>query len=271
MTRFLIRLIVLHTLTGASCARSASGAEIPIEGFSQPQRTAAVAAAGSGIVRVIQVAEGATVEAGQVLVELDGKVHHALLEIASAEKEATGELEAAEAELSLKVKRLHIVRRLATDGNASNEELLRAEMEHDVATANHHRAGERRRQRELEYRKLLVQAETLVVQAPFPGVVVEIQKELGEFVSPVDPVVCTLVQLNVLSVEFLVPQTQLGALAVGNEVRVLFVESMHEAPGQVAFVAPFPNAETGAYLVKVRVENSQGVLSAGKRCRLLVK
>lgn len=239
-----------------------------IEGFSQPNRISNIAAATTGIVKDRVVNEGERVMAGACVLRLQDGVHSQLVRIAELSKEATGELEAARAELRSSTHRVQIIRELSRRGSATPDELLRAESDFEYATANVKSMEEKLLLRQAEYDKLLIESENYCVKAPFDGVLVEFLKQEGEFVGPSDPTVCVFAELSTLSVEFLVQRQFRPALKLGSEVAVHFVESDQRVSGRVYYISPFPNGETNTYAVKVRVDNSEAKLNAGERCQL---
>lgn len=267
--RFVGGLAVALTLTSIAAAQSAKyGQSISVQGFSQPSRESNVASIASGIVLNVHAREGQRVKKGECLVELDDSVHQKRLELARIAMESTGELQSAQAELNAKISRLGRLQELATRNHATVSELVQAEEELAIARAGLQRAEDRALQQEADYRRLESEAESYRVKAPFDGVVVRIEKEVGEYVGPGEPVVATVANLDVLTVDFLLPRTHRERIQQGQEVNVLFTVLRRQVIGVVTFVSPFPKGETNTYSVKVRVENTDGELSAGERCLL---
>ncbi|QDS87623.1 Cobalt-zinc-cadmium resistance protein CzcB [Rosistilla ulvae] len=241
----------------------------PIEGFSQPFRTARVAAAVTGIVDARTVAEGSEVLKGDCLLKLDSSVHQELVQISRVALQARGELATAKAELAARRTRFERIETLAGREHATPVELLQAREQVALAEANVLTAQEKQLQRKAEFKKLTAEANQYCVAAPFDGVIVQFLKEEGEYVGAVDPDVCVLAQLNVLSVNFLVPRDRRPEIQVGGHATVQFVDSNRRATGSIYFVSPFPDGETNMYTVKVRVDNADRLLNAGSRCHLL--
>lgn len=239
-----------------------------IEGFSQPFRISNVAAATSGIVQELVSEEGAQVHQDECLLRLDDRIHQHLLKIAEANKDSTGELEAAQAELRSNTRRVQVIRELSQLGSATPDELFRAESDYELALANVKTMQEKTRLREAEYEKLLTQADDYRILAPFDGVIVEYLKQKGEFVGPVDPNVVLVAELTTLSVDFLMPRRHRSSISINRDVEVHFVESNRRVVGRVYYISPFPDGETNTYAVKVRVENQHLELNAGERCQL---
>lgn len=254
-------------LGGASAQSQTRG---PIEGFSHPYRSAEVAASTSGTIKAWLVAEGASLTAGQPLVQLDDTIHQAIVEIAEAAVAARGELALAKAEQKLRRQRLDAIQELAKENHATADELHRAQSEWEVAVARVLVAEENQLRRKLELGKLTAQSRTFTVVAPYDGVVTKIHRLAGEYVGPVDPVVCVVAELEYLSVRFLAASEAVETLRNGDPVDVEFVASGDRVSG-IATVSPYPDAETGMRSVHVKIANPHGKLPAGVRCRLLLE
>lgn len=239
-----------------------------LEGYSQPNRIAKVAAATSGIVDELVAKEGQFIKEGTCIAKLDSKVHEQVMAVARAARDSQGELEAAKAEMEANEKRINIIRDLARRQHASPEEVMRAESEYQISTAHLRTAMEKQQMRKAEYAKLLSESANYCVRAPFSGVIIEFHKQRGEFVGAVDPGVCTIAELSKLSVDFFVPRVYRSQLKVNAEVVVRFVELNKEVRGRIYYISPFPDGETKTYVAKVRIDNANLALNAGEACQL---
>lgn len=239
-----------------------------VQGFIQPARRSQVATSHVGVIKKVVVEEGASVKRGDCLFELDDRVHSYRLEQARVVKDARGDIEFANAEVAAKKRRVDCVGELAERKHATPSELFFAEEELALAQANLTRAIERQQQYEAEYRRLLTEVEEHKITAPFDGIVVQLKKEVGEYVGPGDSVVCELVDIERLSVEFVLPKHLRMRLETGDSVDVHFTAASRSVKGKVSYVSPYPNGETSTFVAKVRIENSSASLSAGERCEL---
>ena len=116
----------------------------------------------------------------------------------------------------------------------------------------------KRMQAQLEQRKL---------RTPINCVVTEIFKDEGEFVSPSDPTVMRVVQLNPLRVEFSVPQEEISRLKV-NDVVPLLKLVQRKSMDKVEFVSPTADAQSGTCRVKIQIANDDLSLASGQACYL---
>jgi RND family efflux transporter MFP subunit len=263
--------ILLSLATASAMAQSATYNEAyTIHGFSQPNRVSKVASSTPGIVHTLEVNEGEQVSHGKCLVRLDNRVHNQKLELARVAKDSQGDLETAQAELDAKNTRLTRLQALSSRSHATAVELMQAHEDVAIARANLQRAKDRNAQATAEYARLHAESEQHFITAPFDGVVVEFAKEVGEYVGPGDTVVCTFAELDTLSVEFLMPRQFRENFNLRDQVDVVFTVSGQTVTGTIQYISPFPNGETSTFMVKARVDNSAGKLSAGERCQLQI-
>lgn len=255
-------LLVLCLAATAEC--------FEVEGFVEPYRSIDVAAAESGILRSCEVREGERVQQGQVLAKLDHSVHLALLAIGAKSRDFRGRLQSALAEIELRQHRLAKLEELRDRGHARQEEVERARTDVAIAEGNLLAAQEDLLLKELEYAQIQAQIERRIIRAPLDGVVTTIRREPGEFVAATDPHVLTIVQLDSLLAKFAVNSAYAAGMHVDQSVRLQFPVTKETATGRVEFISPVDDAESGTVTVKIRIENPDGRLRSGQRCRLWV-
>ncbi|MBL7043688.1 MAG: efflux RND transporter periplasmic adaptor subunit [Pirellulaceae bacterium] len=239
-----------------------------IDGFTEPYRSVDVAATEIGIVAELNVREGDVVRKGQVLATLDNELQKALLAIAQKGVESRGQLESAQAELTLRQHRLEKLEALLTKGHARNEEVERARADVAVAEAHVLSAEEEQAIRKLEHQKNAVQLQRRNVLAPIDGVVTVIHKDEGEYVAPNDPCVLSIVQLDKLRATFSVPSVYAGMLQIGDRAPLRLTTDTTSVDGIIEYVAPVTDAESGTVRVKFCVENPDRKYRSGQRCLL---
>ena len=219
-------------------------------GFTEPYRRVQVACAETGIVANVDVRVGERVQAGQVLATLESTEHRAMLELAEHQMAAQGRLEATLAEARLHQARLVNLTELAAQGYANQEELHRARMDSEVADAHVRAAREELVSRALEVRKIQAQLDNRTIRAPQNGVLVEILKKPGEFVSYNDPNVCVLVELDRLLATFCVPQERTGTWEVGQTMHIRFGGQSPLVDSTIEVISPVTDAESGTVRVQ---------------------
>ena len=196
-----------------------------------------------GIVQEIPVHSGSSVQANDVLVQLN----------VDPDKAQLASLEAA-AELSAKT--------LSRDTDLlSKNTTSQSTVDADAA--------------DLKSRKALVaQQEALLAQktikAPFSGDLGIVQVNLGQYLSP-GGVIATLQDLSEMNADFLVPQDKIGTLSVGLPVNI----SVNGIPGQkftgkITAVNPKIDVSTRNVTVRATVANPDKQLVAGMFAKVTV-
>jgi len=237
-----------------------------IQSFTEPYRTINLAAAESGIVIGLNVEEGDSVEKDQALADLNQDVLKAGVEIARSHRDAVSGLKSAESELKLRSERLRKLRELRQNENASEEEVNRAQLEFEVAEARVLQVREQLEIKRLEYERIRLQLALRTVRSPIDGVVTEVYRDIGEFVSPADPVVMTIVQLNPLRATFPVPIADVKSLRKGQTISVKVEGVAKTVKAQVELVSPVINADSQTVRVKVELPNPGYRIRSGAKC-----
>lgn len=260
-----IRVIAI-ALTVALLDVVGSMAAGPAEGFLEPYKTIDVAASESGIIDSMEVVEGQKVKKGDALATLDHDVHEVALEIARRSAQARGQLNGAMAELKLASSRLKKLETLRQKDHATPEEVNRAELDVATAEARVLIAQETLEIRAAEHDRYRIQLERRTVRSPIDGVVTVVHRDEGEFVSPNEPIVVSVVQLDPLVASFSVPIATARELTPQQKIRVMLTATNASADGIIEFVSPVTNPQTGTVTIKVRVPNPDGKLRAGEKC-----
>jgi RND family efflux transporter MFP subunit len=262
-----VRLVIQGAILWISAVLSVSLMQAAeFDGFTEPFREIDIASPEPGIIKQLAVREGEHVQTGQVLTTLDNEVHTALLAIAEQSKLAQGRLEALQAELSLRRDRVEKFEKLVELGHARQEEIEKARMELEIAVAQVKAAREDLLIKDLEYRKIKVQLDRRTIISPIDGVVTSLHKDVGEFVAPNAPEILTVVQLDPLLATFSILAPHAEKLRLDQAVKIRFPVSKRVMEGQVTFISPVTDAESGMVRVKVRVANPDGKARSGERC-----
>ena len=106
--------------------------------------------------------------------------------------------------------------------------------------------------------------------SPINGVTTHLYKDEGEFVSPNDPVVIKVVQLDPLLVVFSVPLAEAGKLTAEEPVSVRIESAKLTVQGVVEFVSPTADAQSGTTRVRVRIPNPGESVPSGITCHLVL-
>ena len=259
-TKLAIAVIVVIT----SCCTNVFGQDV--KAFTEPYRSIEIAAPETGILSQVIVKEGDQIKAGGLLANLNEEVLAASLAVAKETTESGGAIKSARAELQMQQARFGKLQGLFDRRHASQIELDRARTQLEIAEAKVESVEDDLRVKKLEMRRIEAQLEQRRLRTPIDGVVTEIFKDEGEFVSPADPKVMTVVQLNPLRVIFSVPQEEISRLQVDDTVSVEI--NGEEVDGTVEFVSPTADAQSGTSRVKIQIDNEDLSLASGQACYL---
>lgn len=238
-----------------------------VDSFTEPYRQVAVPASEVGVLAVIAVTEGEKVTKGQKLANLDDRILQASLEVTRAAMKATGALQAAEADNKSAQKKVDSYKELINQGNASQREYDRAVNDQLQSAARLQSAREEQEVRRLEYERSKIQVMQRQVISPIDGFVVSIEKEAGEFVSPNDPVVMNVVDLETLKAVFSIPRKAAAEVQLGQEIDLKVGYEDVSCTGVVEFISPTADPQSGSVRIKVRIANPENKLPSGAACR----
>lgn len=200
---------------------------------------------------------GATVKKGQVLARLD------LADLKLAESGSRAQLEAARTERDLAHSDLKRFDDLYAKGFISAAEQQRRKATYDAAEARYRQAqaGLSSQSNQLAYGELLADAE---------GVVTAIEAEVGQVVSPGQPVV-RVAQTAEKEVVIALPEDQVGQVRVGAAATVrLWADEARTLPGRVREIAPAADAATRTYTVRVALPNPPAELRLGMTATVML-
>ncbi|MGE4299253.1 MAG: efflux RND transporter periplasmic adaptor subunit [Desulfovibrionaceae bacterium] len=209
-----------------------------------------VAAEVEGRVRSVRFEEGEHVRKGGMLVELSTD----LLQQDSAAAKAN--LEKVRADLE------NAARELARQATLYKSRTV-SEKSYDDARYAHQALSSQAMSLEAEVERLAIKISKARIRAPYDGVVLEKNADLGEWVSP-GSVVATIARDDAVDVVVDVPQGVLSHIAPGQDVPVT-VGPMRFV-GKVFAVIPKGNVATRTFPVKVRIRDAQG-LAQGMEAR----
>jgi RND family efflux transporter MFP subunit len=222
-----------------------------------------------GILSQVLVKDGDEVKAGQLLANLNEDVLSASLQVAKSAMSAMGELDSAETQLKLKQVEAKKLTDLFGRKHASQQELDRVAGEVQIAAARVLSVKEDLAVRKLEYARIEAQIKQRQIRSTIDGVVVDVRKDEGEFVSPSDPIVARVVQLDPLLVVFSVPNANRSILRK-NQIVSMKIAGSGIADGTVEHISPTADASSGTFKVKVRLPNPGRRWHGGEKSELLL-
>ena len=223
------------TITAAEVSRMTWTPGLEAVGSFSAVQGAMLTTEAAGIVREIRFASGDRVEAGAELVVLDSEADRARLR----------SLEAAKRLADLELER---ARRLAAQNSISEAELTRrqSEAEQAMAAVNEQRARIAQK----------------TVRAPFAGELGIRQVNVGQYLSPGDPVV-SLQSVDPIYVNFNLAERYVADVRRGQTLRVRVDARDAEFRGAINAVEPSVRDSTRTFAVQATVDNLDGLLRAG--------
>lgn len=248
-------------------AITTQGESEEIEGFTQPFRKIELASDETGAIATLEVREGDRVEAGDVVAKLDNRVQSIQLQIAEKMASSTSQRSAAQKSL---MKRRAISQRLAqlnSQGHASESEIIRADLELSIAESKYNTAVEEAAIREIEAKRAAVQVQRRTILAPFNGQIAKIHSREGEFLSPLHPEVCTIVQTDKLLATFNVTSDQARQFAMGQSYE-LRLENGETVSAEVYIIGVETDPQSGTVEIKLVIDNSNFEIRSGENVTL---
>jgi RND family efflux transporter MFP subunit len=238
-----------------------------ITGFTEAYRSVDAASVESGVLTDVYVKTGDVVQAGQPIGQLDQEVQKAQLELARFMVHSEAELKRAQAELETKRAVVEHLNELQEKGFAQNKELLRANLELSIAQANLLAREERIAENKIRLQLAELTLKRRTILAPVGGVVATVHRQPGEFVSPVNPHIVTILQVEPMVARFQVNVLDIDQLRVDQSVQVT-MENDRKVTGQIDSIGVIAESET--VTVRVRLNNQADQLRSGQRCYLLM-
>jgi multidrug efflux system membrane fusion protein len=207
---------------------------IRLSGITQADKQVDLAARADGVIATLAMEKGGSVEAGTVVMELEGP-------------EAVAQEKIAEIALAQKERDLDVAETLFEGGSTTESALTNARSARDAAAA--------------ELARAQAAADRLRLKVPFSGIVDSLSVELGEWVQTGTPV-ATILSLDPILVKAEVSEVDLASVNVGSTAKVKLVNGA-EMDGTVRLVAREASAQTRTFPVEIALPNPDLTLSAG--------
>src|ERR1700734_3294746 len=229
-------------------------------GYVTPRRRATIAAKITGRVTKVNFDEGMHVQEGFVLATLDDSDARRALDSAKADRDSA---QAAIADFEVQLKNaeieLHRARQLLAAGVQSQETLDNATMAADSLRAKIALAKEQVAASQARVGEAQQNVDNTVIRAPFDGIVVSKDAQVGEMVSPISAGggftrtgIATIVDMNSNEIEVDVNEAYIARVVPGQNVTaVLDAYPDWQIPSRVRTV--IPTADRQKATVKVRI------------------
>lgn len=229
-------------------------------GYVTPRRRSTVAAKITGRVTAVFAEEGMRVRAGQVLATLDDADARTRLESAKADRDATAaSIADLEVNLANAERELRRATELQASGVQSVQALDQAQTTADSLRARIALAREQVRSADARINVAQQDLENTTVRAPFDGLVVSKDAQVGEMVSPISAGggftrtgIATIVDMQSLEIEVDVNESYIARVKPGQKVvATLDAYPDWQIPAKVRTI--IPTADRQKATVKVRI------------------
>lgn len=221
----------------------------------EPFETSKIAAAEQGVIQQIGIREGQRIEAGEILAQLDLGILLESRRLAELRAKSEAQVNAAKAELSLRQSQKENMDDLVKSGHANPFEVEQVIAKFEQATADYEGALEKREENQAELERIDAEIQQRSIRSPISGIVTEIHKRHGEFVSANDPVFATVVQLDRLRARFYLDSDTTFQLSAGESVTIYVGREQTAVEGVIEFVSPVVEPKTGLARVNVLIAN----------------
>ncbi len=242
----------------------------------------------AGLLAVLEIREGRLVKAGQEIGRLNDSRPRMELEqveadLSVATKRASNDVDIRFAVKNLGVSRAEYDRALEANrihsGTITPTELRRLRLaaeraELELEQARHEQVvnGVVAQAKQVSVDMMQQTIERHAVKAPLTGMVVERYREVGEWISPGDPIV-RIVRLDKLRVQGFLNVRDFTTRVVGSPVSVevrLAGGRIEQFPGTLAYVSPEVEPVTGDFRVWAEVENTNLWLQPGMTATMTI-
>jgi RND family efflux transporter MFP subunit len=252
--------VVEVTVVQKSASNGGREALLNASGYVTPRRRATIAAKITGRVTGVFFDEGTHVSEGQLLATLDDSDFRKALNAAKADYEAS---KAAIADLEVQLKnariQLHRAEQLQSAGVQTQEQLDNARTNVDSLLAKIALAQSQVVSSETRIQEAQQAVDNCTIRAPYTGIVVSKDAQVGEMVSPVSAGggftrtgIATIVDMNSNEIEVDVNESYISRVQDGQPVTaILDAYPDWEIPSRVRTI--IPSADRQKATVKVRV------------------
>jgi len=241
-------------------AAGTSASVLNASGYVTARRRATVSSKVTGKVIEVNVEEGMDVRAGQVLARLDDSTLQAALRLYRAQLEAARR-QIPESEVRLEQARTQLQRqeRLRKEGLNTPNDIDNARAEVDSLVARIASAQEAVKVAESQISMQQTAIDDTVIRAPFTGVAISKDAQVGEMISPVSAGggftrtgICTIVDMRSLEIEVDVNESYINRVRGGQPVTaVLDAYPDWQIPAAVIAVVPTADRQKATVLVRI--------------------
>lgn len=254
----------------AASISGAVGAQQSYECVIEANQTVELRSQVEGVIEKVLVRRGDRVKAGQPLVVLESSAEQSAVELARYKAQMEGHLATSRNRVDYAGRKLERIQELQRQNYATPQAREEAEAEKRIAESEVRDATENQElaRHELRHSADLLARRTL--RSPFNGVVVDRllnPGDLAEAGAARKPVL-KLAQVEPLRVEAVLPLAAFGKVRAGT-VGVVIPETLGgRYPARVVVADSVFDSASGTFGVRLELDNPQGTLPAGIRCKV---
>ena len=246
-------LFALCILVPVAQARVGSGEGIVA--ITRPSADVTLSFVQPGRIAKVDIKEGESVKAGQVLTQQDDAVERARLAQLEAESKNTTNIEAGKASLAQKRVDLQKLETAASRHAATELEVEHAKLDVKIAELSLAVAIFEQEQAIRKYDEAKLQIDNMSLKSPIDGSIEKVDVETGESVNALESVV-QVVQIDPLWIDVPVPMTQISSLKPNGIASIAFSGSdALSVEGKIIFIASIADAGSGTIRVRLEVPN----------------
>jgi RND family efflux transporter MFP subunit len=237
-------------------------------GVLEPAKNTEVATAEMGVVREVFVKQGDFIEQGAPIGRLDHEQQRVQVREAELDVASVGLLETARREFEFQTRRLERTTQLVAAGKASPKELERDQLEFNISEAKLKGQEEAKliAKAKLDKARLLLNERTIL--APHRGTVVEVYRDVGEYVAGNAPAIIRLQDSSKLRARFFLSDEIAERFRKADHAEVRLANHV-VVRASIEFIAPFAIAEGHVIEMTVLIDNSDGK-TRSSQCELVL-
>lgn len=261
------RSLIFASYLAAMLSAAATAAEFDC--VIEARQEVDVRTSAEGVIESVFVRRGDTVRKGALLAKLSSGPEQATLDLARSRATMDGEVKAAETRMEITKKKWERSEELYKKNFVSADAKEEAEAEYRLAREQWRAANDNRKLAELEVKRAEEVLAQRSIHSPVTGVVVALLLRPGELASSnqKDPIM-TLMEIDPLNVELVLPVSQYGRIKVGQRAKVMPEQPVGGSyTATVEVVDPTVDAASGTFGVRLKLPNPGNRVPAGVKCR----
>lgn len=261
-------LLLAPVLTSGARAQSAKEPDRSLNCTIEPRKIAMVGSPDDGILEQITVERGDIVNKGQVLATLESRTEKLAVDLARIQAQEDVEVRSRQARLVFQKSGSARAEVLFGKSMLSDKELDDAKVQEELAKLDLESASIRREAAKVELALAEARLDRRTIRSPINAIVTEVSMAPGEYVHEQTPLL-TLAWIEDLNVEVFVPVSRYGQIKLNQQA---IVEPVQPIGGRyqavVKVVDRVFDAASSTFGVRLRLNNPQGLLPAGIRCKV---